>query len=640
MQVRMGLSMLSEATIEKIIAEQNRRLGSSSDLDLSSRLTSPAYVAGLWEKTTEPEREVARLFLLQAPQGFVSRREWERLVQHAPLRFSLGLTNLRRLGLILTVRKLWSEVGYLMPFEVREMLATMLQRTAPREKTPVSDPVQAPTYYIPSGRGIHLDLIALLLFIREHEVPLTQKKTIHRRALVKLEDLFSLTDAHVAGWFSSLFPPAAKESCSAKTSVILDLALRLSLIRMEQGRLRLVAERVAEWLDAPAAVRWSRIMHVAMSHYLPAHPWLEGAAFAMNDHGHDRWSAVDRLLDNLKRLGYQLPDDALHMIVEQWLHPLLGFGWIQLGHAGNNSLRWRWNPLIRRESEDGWYVQPTGEVLVPPLVSLKRIWELSRLGEVSFAGEMIRCTLEARRIQAYVAQGGTPEQALSFLQDGCIHPLPDSVVEMLHRWGKEAKQIRLERVVRVRVADPRLLQEMRQIPTLQPYLTEIISATDFLVRPEQESELSAVLRRCGYQPLAGEAAGYVGIAREETAAPAPPEESAGLFADQRPWTGYQVENTFPEQDDQTSRLDGLPRMWTRHFQSYHPQTLRDLCRRAAELRIDIRMELASGEERQGTPLEVGVDMGYWVLTLEAGRKRYKYRLDEIRRVQIILPEYC
>jgi hypothetical protein len=639
MNVETGLSMLSESTMTKMINEQDQRLGDSSELDLHARLTSSSYVSQLFEKITDPEREVIHLFLFQSVQGFVSKRQWDRLVRNAHVRLTLGLTRLRRLGLILTVRKLWSEVGYVMPLEVREILMALRHRTEGEEKTLVCNRGQAPSYYIRSGRGIHLDLFALLLFLRDQEVPLTQKKTIHRRMLTKLNGLFSLRDEHVTGWYQALFARHIRDVYPAATAVLLDLALRLSLVRQEQNRLRLQADKAEEWLKLPEAVRWSRTMRILISHYLPAQPWLEAFVFQMSSLSGEAWLSVAGMIKKVKSLGYELPDDAERIITNHWLHPLLGFGWIQMGLDEEQQLVWRWNPLIRRESGDGWYIQPTGEIIVPPLVSLKRIWELSRLGELSFAEEFIRCTLDSRRVQTFVGQGGSPDKALSFLQEGCIHPLPDSVRDMVDRWSKEAKQIWMERVIRVRAADPHLLEEMRAIPFLAPYMDEIISATDFLIRPGQEVELSAALRRCGYEPQLSTSGGNPVVTRQFPTEPQQQDEGTGLFSDQRPWTGYRVENTFPEPDDQITQLSALPVMWTRHFQTYHPRTLRDLCKRAVELTLEVRIELATGEEWLGTPLRVEVEMGHWVLTMETERKKSSCRLDEIRRAQIVLPEY-
>ncbi len=618
------------------MAEQDQRLGFSSELDLEDRLTAADYLEKLWQTCSEMEQDVIRLFLYQAAQGLLTKKQWDRLTSQHQVRLTLGLTRLRRIGFILTVRKLWSEVGFVMPQEIREFLLSRLYSANLKEKTLVSIEPQALSYYTASGRGIHLDLFGLLLFVRDHETPLTQKNTIHRRVLQKLEHRFSLREEHVAGWFHTLFSPAIKESYQPETAVILDLALRMGLLRIEQNRLLLVAERVAEWMDLPPTIRWSREYQLMLDTYLPAEPWLEAFAITMKQEFGEQWVEIDQVLMQLRTMGYELPVDALSVLKEQWLHPLLGFGWIQLGEREDRCY-WRWNAFLRVESADGWYVQPTGEMIVPPLVSLNKLWELGRLANISFDGEWIKATLDAQLVQQFMSQGSTWQEAVDFLQEGSAYPLPEEVAELLRRWSEKAKQIFLERLVRVRVAEPQLLDEMVQVPLLAPYLRERISPTDVILSVEAEKELTAALRRCGYDVILSGAdlqkQPPAVLERNETS------EDAGLFTDHRQLAGYRVENIFPETEEGLGSLQSLPKMWTRHYQTYHPQTMRDLCRRAMELGLEVRIERKNGEEWQGIPQRVEVEMGYWILTMESNRKRKSCRLEEIGRAQIVLPEY-
>lgn len=613
--------------------EQDHRLASHRELTLHARLTDADYVEQLWQACSQAEQDVARLFLFQAAQGFLTKKEWDRLAARQ-VRFALGLTRLRRLGFVFTVRKLWSEVGYMMPQEIREILITRLVRQKGKEKAlESSSDHQALSYYIAAGRGIHLDLFGMLLYMREHEIPLTQRKTIHRRVLQKLEHRFSLQAAHVDEWFNRYYPPPIKESYQPETAIILDLALRLGLLRLEQARICIAMDAVAEWLACPAAVRFGREWQIITDAYLPCEPWFEAYAILMKQHVGEQWINSDELLVQLRELGYALPDDAPKQLLKNWLHPLLGLGWIQLGEFAERTY-WRWNPLIRRESEDGWYVQPTGEMIIPPLVSLKKLWELSKIAEITFDGEWIRAALDPKRLQSYVSRGANWQDALAFLQEGSAYPIPVEAQQLLRRWSEQARQIHLEHVVRVRVAEPRLLDDMLQIPMLAPYLGERISPTEMLVAVDAQQDLADALRRCGYEAVLSEPQRHA-----EQAAAGTSGENIGLFDATGQLAGYQVENTFPDADESLGQLRALPKMWTSHYQAYHPQTLRDLCKRAVELGLSIRIELTNGSQWTGIPLRLEVDMGYWVLTLENGRRRNSCRLEEISRAQIILPEY-
>jgi hypothetical protein len=417
-------------------------------------------------------------------------------------------------------------------------------------------------------------------------------------------------------------------------NVVLDLAMRLNLVRAEENTLRLAQADVAIWLEQPDAERRESILQLLLQFYLPPQPWYEAFAFAMKQHQGEQWSSVELLLNKLRRAGYDLPEDAGVEIARRWLHPLLGFGWIQLGYGEEQQLFWRWNPLHQQPAADGWYVEPTGDVILTPLVPLVRIWELSRFGRILFSGDLLRCELEAEKIKAFVGNGGSEQQILAALQERCMHPLPESVEELVRKWAESARQIRLERVVRVRTVNPRLLAELREMPSLQPFLTQVISDTDFLISVEQESAFAEMLRRYGFEPQTWKARDA-----EQSLQRAHATEGTGLFASQRPWEGYLVENVFPDRYENMPQVMMIPKMWTQHYQAYHPQTLRDLFKRAQELYIEVRVEDHHGIEWQGIPQKVEVEMGYWYVTLEAGRKKQKYRLEDINRVKIVLPEY-
>lgn len=119
----------------------------------------------------------------------------------------------------------------------------------------------------------------------------------------------------------------------------------------------------------------------------------------------------------------------------------------------------------------------------------------------------------------------------------------------------------------------------------------------------------------------------------------PDVAARGLLLIERPWDGYAIENTFPAQDEAMPQLATLPKMWTQHFQSYHPQSLRDLLKRAAELQLEVEIQLTDQERLHGLPVEVKLDMGYWVVSISGPHGKRSYRLDDLGRVRIVVPDY-
>lgn len=644
------VSMLSDKTIQAIQAELIRRMPEYSkqeDLQPSGfihHLSNPSYMHQLWSRLHKIEQEAIILFLQQSMKGFIKKKEWESLVQQKNPQLSFGLTGLRRLGLVYTVRKIWSEIGYLMPSEIRRILA--------RVQTPV-EPIemlshQAPhrevlTYYIPSGRGIHLDLFSCLLNIREHDITLTQKRTVQKRSLPKLFGGCSVQSEHVRGWYESVFPIEVRKAYTAQEAFLLDLLLRLGLCKWEERKLVLAVKEVQRFFSMEADRRNDWLLYNLLSIYLPAEPWMEAALYNMMQETSADWLSIHSLVIRLKQLGYVLPEQATSKLKDQLLHPLLGCGYLEVGEK-DSQLFWRkpQSLLNLQQTEDFWYVEPTGRILVSQTVSLPRLWELSRWSSMEFSGEMIHCSLEAAKVQAYVSSGGTEEQILDFLQKGCPYPIPQTVRDQVVNWVKEAKQIRFEQVVRVTTAHPNLLADLQRIPLLQPYLYQIISPTDFLISLEQQEELFLLLKKCGFEPSQGiiQLSENSAVVREGGISGESVEDfRSGLFSITVPWDGYRIENVLPEKPEENPEIKSLPKIWTQHAQSYHPQTLRDMLKRAQELKLQVYLQMVSGEEWEGVPEKVEVQMGYWMITLEVGRRKQQIQLEDIARIRLILPDY-
>ncbi|WP_290426083.1 hypothetical protein [Brevibacillus agri] len=635
MRVKDSLEYLSEATRQAILNEQQKRFCiETEDQELSSRLADSRFLQQVWEQADELERTVIKLFITKATRGFFSKRSWERETAKEHRHLSVGLTKLRRLGLILTVRKMWSEIGYVMPQEIREQLTLQLLPDSSAAYVSLSKTLP---YYIPAGRGIHLDLFGLLLYIRDNQVPVTQKGSIHRRAIQKMVPLLSMTDEHVQG--VTLAPLDKEQREGLALTVVLDLAFRLGLVVRKDKSMALDSFQIRRWLNKSAPERWEELYQLVAEQLLPHGDWWDAFAQMMRQVPLDQWCCVDSQLRMLETAGFALPQEADRLIVEQWLHVLLGLGWVQLGADEQERLFWRWNSLPHLTAEEGWFVDPTGALTIPPLVPLRDVWEISEFCQLRFDGQLIRGELQAKLLQTYLASGGSEELVMEKLRVACAHPLPEGLVEVIGHWAKTATQIQLEPFFCVRTAHAGFVEEWRQIPDFQPFLQHVLSPTEFFIPLPQKRQLVELLRHYGYEP-------HVVLHAESAEAKETQEthENAqssdrGLLVIERPWDGYAIENTFPAQSEAMPQLSTLPKMWTQHFQSYHPQSLRDLLKRATELQLEVEVQLTNQEKLRGLPVEVKLEMGYWLVTISGPHGKRPYRLDEIGRVRIVVPDY-
>lgn len=634
MRLQAGFSLLSDATKQLILAEQNQLVKQASSDHLLDRLSEPQFLTSLWERLSAKEREAALLFLQKAPQGFLKKRDWDQLTKAGSATWLAALTRLRRLGLIVTVRKLWSEIGYMMPHEVREALHPVAN---PVVKNSNNDTLtKSLSYYIPAGRGIHLDMFALLAHIFNEELLLTKRRTIHARLLPRLTSLLSLQDVHTDRLLAALLPDAKNvPPYPPQLAFLLDLAMRMGFLETDGTRLSLVEERVKPWLAQPIDAQLTDLLNTVVDFYLLPEPWLAAAHFALSQTNEPGWIAVEDLLTQLREQGYALPDDARQQLCDHWLHPLLGMGFIRLGSDREGGLYYSWNANAAQSLPTGWYLEPTGDLLIPEPASLSLLWELSRFADLSFEGELVRGSLSMGKIQGELARGGQESEIMQFLQEHCFHPVPPAIKDLLDQWAKGAKQIRLETVVCVRTADRRVMAELGELPSLAPFLTEIISDTAFLIQPSQELELLRLLKEYGYQPT-GQGV-LAPAAQTESTAGGKSQLQTGLFDIRLSWHDYHIENVFPDYTEAIPQLAQIPKLWTQHYQSYHAKTMRDLLQRARELELATLLETGDSE-LEGIVQNVQVENGYWWVTLLAGKKLHRYSLDDIKRARILLPQ--
>ncbi|WP_232699635.1 helicase-associated domain-containing protein [Brevibacillus daliensis] len=646
-------SMLSERIKEQIIQEINRRLLRSSCeiTSIEMLLGQPGTFKKLWESLIEPEKKAAILFMTKSRSGFIRKRDFEQLTNKEIIS-QLGLTKLRRLGLIYTVRKMWSDIGYVMPWEVRQQIYLLL---FPDEKdTRLSWNDHALSYHVPAGRGLQRDLFVFLLFIRDHEVIVTRKNKIPRRQIHKLSERMSLSVEHMRGWFSLYRPPEVLAIDDLPVSFLFDLALRLRLVYIQDKRLCLHKSMVDSWLTKQNLECNKQLTQMIRLIYEPKEPWQDAFYMEMERTG-GQWLPFMKIMESRKQTGYVIPDIQDPAQKEQmldWLHAFLGMGMIQLGEDSSQTLWMKVNSThsMEDECEVKWYADSTGEIMIPPGMPLLRMWEISQLSELHFQGEFAQCILTKKQVQNDIAKGHSSEQILDFLQKNAAFPLPDNVRTQVLSWERQTNQITISPVLRVKTATPQLLAELLGIQLFAPYLQEVLSPSSFLLEVGQEQEFVVLLQQCGYE------INEEGIDRRRAFAlvndqdhdsnvdvPGKDEEietiGEGLFTWENMWEDYKVENTFPDLQDGLPALENLPKMWTEHYQGYHPHTVREILTRAKELRLQIILRLNNEQEWTGIVVESWLVHGYWWVKIATEQGNQTCKQDQIDRIRLLMPNF-
>jgi hypothetical protein len=142
------------------------------------------------------------------------------------------------------------------------------------------------------------------------------------------------------------------------------------------------------------------------------------------------------------------------------------------------------------------------QVLASPEVSLNHRFHLARFAELE-SRDVVNIYRITRESVWAALDGGIPVGSiLSFLQRASGGKAPQNVLRTLGEWAKRHGEIQLERTALLRTRNAKLLEELRALPEVQPYIKEVLSPRSALVDPQDLDRLLDILRRLGYAPRA------------------------------------------------------------------------------------------------------------------------------------------
>ncbi|GAA4710069.1 hypothetical protein [Brevibacillus fulvus] len=636
MLVQHCVHKLHESVAAEICREQTNRLQITDNRDLWSKLTDFTYLTSLFERLSETEHRVLTLFLTDASRGFLAQRDWSSASRGKRLEHAYALTGLRRLGFIYLLQNQQQEQAYVVPQEVRQAFLKWRIAKLSVKKAPVHLQQQALPYYIPSGRGIHLDMIAVLLSVRQQPLRLTKQGRVARQALQKLASRISLQAAHLHRDLMQDEVPSEQ----AAVMFVLDLAKQLRLLHA-QGQQLVLSEQSERWLELPVEQRREQLWQVAFAEWLPLESWIEAFAMLMKELEPNEWFALDDLLALVTELGCRLPQDAETILLNRWLHLLLGLGWVRLGRDRQGRNYVQIVPICGEAADARWYIDPAGVLTLPPNVTSAKLWQVSRYGEISFQLGAMACQLTDAAGKQAVAEGESAQEIADFLQKSCAHPLPEAVHDLLGRWERDSRSILLDRVVRVRLATPQLAEELQQIPALRQWIDSQISPTEFLIPERWEAEWCQTVKEHGYPLTCEGSIDRAGNSEAESSREQCQRSNVSNVKEAEtpawPWPAYQFQSRFPDRYEGLEEIVKLPKMWTRHFQAYHPQTLRTMLAQAIQLELEICWENKQGTIQRSFPVKLKNEHGYWRVVCLNQTAAGEILLDDIARLQILLP---
>ncbi|MDP4096838.1 helicase-associated domain-containing protein [Paenibacillus sp. P96] len=528
----------------------------------------------------------------------------------------IAVLGLRQKGWLEAVVKSWGERLLFIPGKRLPELYKLL--LGEQQKVPAES--RRPEMLLEAGEGTEARLLHVLAWIARYGLPLTSKGTIHKRALVKLNELSLFKDSALQGLGLQY---AHSEVYPLSSAVLLDLLLSLGLLVKETSAYTVHTPALFSWIKLPQAQMSRWILLTVMERYgrtQPAAQHLRGL-LCMTAPRTGEWMAVDSLLKWLEQVGAADNLD-LREEADQWLTVLAEFGLADKGvtEAGSLCIRWR-VPVSEMMQPDfslaeqeqgvfpersGFYIQPDFEIIVPPECGFEDRWLLECCAEQISAGRMSLYRLSRESITGAVESGMELQDLEAFLAGHSFTGVPDNVVHAVRQWAGGTARTAFAAVTLLRCRSREDADAAAMHPRLGGVL-ERLGELDFIVPPGEEEEVRKELASLGLTPRKG----MEGSGSTVPSFPLPPLEALGLpfvledaafYAEGRPglvYTGrtlhfYDKDAEVPSPESFFPGRSSVPSSWFSQLRPYHPSTARQIMEQAVEWQTAVM--LRSGDE--------------------------------------------
>ncbi|WP_410511622.1 helicase-associated domain-containing protein [Paenibacillus sp. BR2-3] len=558
---------------------------------------------------TAPAQElIKRICAAYASQPFEEGKVKQfRPANLCPAEQKLALIELRRVGMLSALQKIWGEKLYYIP---AERLPQIQRHCFPF--TPATEENSNIYTAMEEASGLAGDLFQALLFVAEEGLPVTVKGSIHKKHISRLASRLSLQEKHLRGLalnypYSEIYPlPAA---------VMVDLMLCLGLLKRNDSAYILDKEILESWLHLPESDMTSLLYTAVINRYGSSEP--AGQHFrcliARPDFVLKEWVSVSQILDWMEASSLVVPAhrSGLEASSRAWLECLAGFGWCQVGTDNKGSIYFRWIKLptkaeFLRPSENGsssamLIVQTDFEVLVPPDVPFIVRWTLASCAELLSVEIMWSFRLTRERLEFANERGMPPDEVIAWLHMHTIGGLPEQVRLVLEQWREGIGRTSLADILLLSCRNEEDGDAIASHPRLQGHLTRL-GPLHFVVPKEQEKNVRTELAAAGLAPHRD----VQGREEEKTETvpafhrkkaeqpgeyilPAPRPEQ-GLIH-----TGASQHYLQPAPLDPEETLlpgeESIPSMWSREWHCYHSTTAQKVMEQALKWGVKVRISL-------------------------------------------------
>jgi hypothetical protein len=595
--------------------------------EIVSLLCSEKIAYQIFQFLSTYEREVLNYFIFHVGQDFLTYRQIEKGLQGIqPTIFRLGLTGLRRKGLIYTVRRQWGEVAYILPVDIESLFYSMLLKDSNTEiqgTDKVTDPVEIQKDERPP---FFADLFFLLDELRSTphaEIPLTQKGTVHKR--------------YIRGWQERLIRREELNSCSLsfdhrdtytnQVAILLDFLSRKEILFWYEGGLRVNMEKADAWMALSRKEMADQFLDYWFSYHIPTAPWLQRYQKDMQQHRYSKsdWVYLFAFVEWWED-RYELPpiEELKRQLKDEVFQPLVAFGLVQWGETLNGEDIWRWIKL--EESLPDLWIQPTMELYCSGLIPLADLWQLTKVFTLGPWENMLVLKLSEARCKLSLERGESLASWMEWLRSQSKIPVPQGMEDQILQWQKNQQQVLVSDMTVIEIKDEQLAKAFIQWPETQTIPLRQLSATCFVVPLKERETIYQLLTRKGVQ--------VKWVEEEAKEKEDIPLKSFLITFAKDIEASYKVESVFPDLTEAIPAWNSLPQMWKKQFGSYHERTKRDMIEQAIQNHLLMKVEDSCGKIKEVTPTECKVEEGNWVCY---DQQHVRYKVVNINRIQLMFP---
>lgn len=499
----------------------------------------------------------------------------------------IALVRLRRAGIVFAVRKAWGDQLLYLPTDCITLWQSLL---LPVDGEPLPEKDTEEIKYCPTAFRLPLSLELLSVWQEIHRQPIswTNKSPISRSIVNQLTEEMRLTPDELV-CLSLVYPQ--QDRIPPQVALALDLGIHNKALKNEGNVIRISESGIADWLThLPESADRELLARIAIR-YASATPVM-----------HLTVSALLTLMDNEWYPDMRLAIlDGNEEAINDVLNLMQSFGWLERGSLHGQAVfrsKLRFGDDSREENPDNhdagqWFVQPDGEILVPPETSLRQRWDLAEIAERVTADAIFVYRLTRPYcFQAFNA-GHTEQSMIAFLERGSVAPLPEAVTRSIRDWFAPLGKIRFQETVLLRMENSSVASALLQDPETAEMLGERISECDFVVMSSSLKKLRSRLHQIGYPPSerrqteTGTPEGAELVSVKEGNAEG--DTDPGWVYGRQRLAAFEADRSLPVVEELFPGMSNIPEAWLTKPRTYHSTTRKELIRRAIDWQASIQL---------------------------------------------------